>query len=57
MLWGRQGCKVVLGFGHPLGDGLLEPGPRLGQVAVTAYPFCEIAGEHQLGLAMAELGR
>jgi len=57
MRWGRQGGEIVLGFGHALGDGLIEPGPRLGQVAVTAYPFCEIAGEHQLGLAMAELGR
>jgi hypothetical protein len=48
--------EICLGFLDGLGGGLLEPRARLRWVWLAGGAFGEVAAEHQLGLAVAELG-
>jgi hypothetical protein len=48
--------EICLGFFDALGGGLLEPRARLRRVWLAGDAFGKIAAEHQLGLAVAELG-
>ena len=58
LLQGSSGpCgEICLCFFDALGGGLLEPRARLRWVGLGGDPFGEVAAEHQLGLAVAELG-
>ena len=48
--------EIGLRFGDPLSGGLLQPHPRLHGVRLAGDPAGEITAEHQLGLAVAEIG-
>ena len=51
-----QRGEIGLCFFDALSGGLLEPQARLRRVWVAGGAFGEIAAEHQLGLAVAQLG-
>ena len=53
----RQGRQIGLGFFDALSGRVFEPRARLRWVWLAVDAFGEVAAEHQLGLAMAELGR
>src|SRR6202030_2800534 len=52
-----QGRQIGLCFFNALSGRLLEPQSRLCRVWLAGGAFGEVAAEHQLGLAVAQLGR